>query len=825
MKKLALFLATILLLSQIILPVDSLSKKITIKKVNALAEEQTKSVATNLGLYGGQSSDIAVDATSDNVYITTMAPNGFFISTDKGESFHGLPSTVDFGTGKGVEINPANGDVYASIGDSLIKSTDHGANFTDITNKLGAGAATGEQLLYGNGRLLVAKNAGPGSSANLAVSDNNGASFSQRTVGNGGQIQSLAASPAANTYYAAVRNGASETLYRSTDGGATWQEVTTVPAGQRISVVAVDPADANHLVITNTNGDTSNGIQSPDGGSSWSALVDSSQAGPTQNVSANYVAFDGERMYIGHAYTTDRGAGWGRVNSQTPLSSVYADKFAFDPNNKNMLFTNSVYGLAKSADRGLSWQDKITGVASVVINDITQANNKGVVFIAANGGVAKTTNFTAASPDWQYPLAGTGSASVYAVWVKPDNPNVVLYGDHNQIKKSTDGGATWTTVATMGGNPGQPGPGNIEEIASVPGDNNTLYAALSNDDLAKTDAGFVFKSSDGGNTWTDINVPNNASVGSLAVAKDGDIYAGAKSRDADAAKGAYKYSGGAWSKIGGGLPDVPVTSILADPENANTIYVATSADTGQGGNPAGGGLYKSKNGGSSWKAITKGLENVNNIETLAVQTSTSPNTFYLAAQYQGGPQPGSQPPSPNPKSLAADADNLSGVIYKSGDGGESWGLFYDGLKQERFSALLFDGLVAGDNRGVYNVKSKAAVGLKASPKVVKKGKVAKFIITLKDAATKKKLKNKVVVLYRKVIKKKKVRVKKKWKWRRIVKWQRVKKAKTDKKGTASIRLRVRKTNVYQARWKPGSKADRAEYTQSLSKQVKVKAKK
>jgi len=817
-KKLALLLAITLLLSQIILPANSLSKKIKIKKVSVLAEEQTKSVATNLGLYGGQSSDIAVDPTSNNVYITTMAPNGFFISSDKGDSFHGLPSTVDFGTGKGVEINPTNGDVYASVGDSLIKSTDNGANFTDITSKLGAGAATGEQLLYGNGRLLVSKNAGPGSSSNLAVSTNNGTSFSQATVGGGGQIQSMAASPAANSFYAAVRNGNSEKLYMSNDGGANWQEVTTVPANQRISVIAVDSADANHLVITNTNGGTSNSLQSNDGGSSWGALIDTSQPAETQNVSANYVAFDGERMYIGHAYTTNRGASWGRVNSQTPLSSVYADKFAFDPNNKNILFTNSVYGLAKSTDRGISWADKVTGVASVVTNDISQANNKGVVFIAANGGLAKTTNFTSASPDWQYPLAGTGSASVYSVWVNPANPNVVLYGDHNQIKKSTDGGATWSTVATMGGNPNAPGPGNIQEITSVPGDNNTLYAALSNDDLANTDSGFVFKSTDGGNTWTDINVPSNAPAASLAVAKDGDVYVGASSHDAAAPKGAYKYSGGAWSKLGGGLPDVPVTSILADPENANTVYIATNADTGQGGNPVGSGLYKSTNGGSSWKAVTKGLENVNNLDTLTVQTSTSPNTLYISAQYQGSPQPG---PSPNPKSLAEDAESLSGVIYKSSDGGQSWGLFYDGLKQERFSALLFDGLVAGDNRGVYNVKSKAAVGLKSSPKVVKKGKIAKIIITLKDAATKKKLKKRVVVLYKKVIKKKKI----KKKWKKVAVWQRVKKAKTNKKGEASIRIRAKSSNVFQARWKPGNKSDKAEYTLSKSKQVRVKVKK
>ena len=778
MKKNILFVAivaSVFLLAQIFSPFGSFAED----TVEPIVDTQTRAVATNLGLFGGQSEDIAVDPTSDNVYIATMAPNGFFISNDKGETFHGLPSESNLGTGKRVKINPVNGDVYVLIGDSLLKSADKGATFIDITENLGENSPLGQELFYGHNRLLVGKNLGSNSNANLAISADNGTAFSSVTVGNGGSIQAMAASSVADTFYVATSDGSSETLYKSMDGGNTWTEIS-IPSEQRISALGIDPVQVSgqdRIVISNTRGDTSNSVQSVDNGVTWTALVDAEG----RPIAMNYIAFDGERMYIGHHYSTDGGASWSTMNNSTPFSTIYADVFAFDPNNVNVLFTNSVYGLAKSTDRGITWDDKVTGVTSVKVYDITQANKKTVVYIAANGGLAKTTNFTASSPDWQYPLSDTGSASAFAVWVKPDNPNIVLYGDHNQIKKSTDGGASWTEEATMGGQEGIPGPGNIVEIASVPGDDNTIYAALANDDLARTDSGYVFKSIDGGSTWTNLNISNNAPASSLTVAKNGDVYVGSNSGDDDAPIGIYKYSDGKWTK----LSNKNVTSILADSENNDVIYATINADTGKGDNNEGGGLYKSTDAGDNWTKITKGLEDANNLDTLTIQTSTSPNTLYLSGQ---------------------DGKTLNGMIYKSSDAGETWGKFYTGLKQEGFYALLFDGLAAGNDRGLYGIKGKAKVSVTPSATIIKKGQIVTFRATLKDAATKKKLSNRKVALYKKVDKK----------------WKKVKTAKTNENAEVTLQTQVKKNTTFQIHFKPKKKSDKAEYALSKSKKIKIK---
>ncbi|MEW6407914.1 MAG: hypothetical protein AB1465_04445 [Patescibacteria group bacterium] len=783
MKKTILFVGALFLLAQIF-PAGSFAGD----KFEPIVDTQTRAVATNLGLFGGQSNDIEVDPTSDNVYITTFAPNGFFISNDKGETFHGLPSDVNFGTGKEVEINLANGDVYVLIGDSLLKSTDKGATFDDITKNFGINNALGQKLFYGHSKLLVGKNPGQNSNANLDISTNGGASFSSVTVGNGGSIVALASSSVTDTFYAAASDGNSEKLYKSTDGGATWTEIS-IPSGQRISTIGIDPAQVagqDRIVISNTRGDTSNSVMSVNNGATWTSLVDANG----QPIAMNYIAFDGERMYIGHHYSTDGGATWASFSNQTPRSTVYADVFAFDSNNRNILFTNSVYGLAKSIDRGVSWDDKVAGVTSVKVYDITQANKKGVVYIAANGGLGKTTNFTSGTPDWQYPLPGTGDATAYAVWVKPDNPDVVLFGDHNLIKKSTDGGATWTAVTHLGGPDNNPGPGNITEIISLPGDDKTIFASLKNDDLARTDSGYVFKSTDGGDSWTNLHMSDNWPVSSLAVAKNGDVYAGVSSGDADVSLGIYKYSNGDWEKLKK-APSASVSSVLADPENADVIYAAVG---GSKGSPQGGGLYKSTDAGATWDNISNnkgsGLADVHNLDTLTVQTSTSPNTLYLSGQ---------------------DGKTLNGAIYKSSDAGKTWGKFYTGLKQEGFYALMFDGLAAGNDRGLYGIKGKVKVAAKANAKKVKRGQKAVFTVALKDAATKKKLAKRQVTLYKKVGKSKR--------------WKLVKKFKTNKKGKAVISAKAKKKTIFQFRFKPKKKSDKAEYTLSKSKKIKIKIKK
>ncbi len=782
MRKISIILVLILLASALSLPLDIQAFKMQ-KKMAALIE-QDRSVATNMGLYGGKSTDIAIDTTSNRVYMTTMAPNGFFVSNDNGINWKGMSDSVNYGTGHAVEVD-SSGNVYVSVGDDLLKSTD-GSTFTEITKNLGSAGSPGEEMLVAQGKVLVGVNDG------IALSSDNGASFTKVMIESGSQIKSLASSPTSGVFFAvASQNNSSEKLYQSTNGGASWSDFgfsakTGVPASQRISTVGVNPSNANEIIISQTNGGSSNSLISIDGGNNWSQLKENGQ-----EVASNHITYDSSgRLYMSRSWTTNRGSSWTQLNINTPASTLYSDSFAVDPADPNLIITNSGMGLARSADRGLSWIDAVSGVTSVKTYDITQSNNKQYVWVGADGGFGRTSNFTAAAPDWQYPiLPGSQGSTGYAVWVSPTNPNIVVAGADSFVYRTTNAQAAnpddivWTQVASAGN-----GGGNIIEIAQHPTNADILYAAHSNDDLAATDTGTVLKSTDGGATWANLNITGNYPVTSLTVARDGDVYAGT---GGDASTGIYKYSGSTWTKLSGGLPASKISSVLADPENANNILATTES----------GELFRTTDAGITWTRITNGISKLNNLDSLTVQTSTSPNTFYMSGQDQSG-----------------GANSLNGVIYKSADGGQSWGEYYVGLKQETFYALLFDGLTAGNDRGLFNIKSKASITFKAKPKVAKKGKVVKLVIALKDAATKKKLTKRTVLLQKQIIVKKKA----KGKWKRVAKWKLVKKVKLNKKGEASLKTKLGATTVFRVLWKPGNKADKAEYATSKSKNLKVK---
>ncbi len=78
------------------------------------------------------------------------------------------------------------------------------------------------------------------------------------------------------------------------------------------------------------------------------------------------------------------------------------------------------------------------------------------------------------------------TADFHALAFSPSDPNVVFFGHHNGLMRSTDGGRTWQPLA------GQL-PGDVMAIASAGGEPETLHAAGMRAGLPR--------SADGGGTW------------------------------------------------------------------------------------------------------------------------------------------------------------------------------------------------------------------------------------------------------------------------------------------------------------------------------------
>ena len=253
------------------------------------------------------------------------------------------------------------------------------------------------------------------------------------------------------------------------------------------------------------------------------------------------------------------------------------------------------------------------------------------------------------------------TADFHALAFSPDDPGVVFFGHHNGLMRSTDGGHTWAPLIERpnfdamnlavsrasprrvylaghdvfemsidGGRTWQPVshdlPGtDIHGFAMSPDDASRLYAFVVPYGL--------FESSDGGQSWERATgqVPGDVMALGAAGGTPEVLYAGGMRsgllRSAD--------GGATWMRLS--LGDAPrgVMTIAVDATSRQTIYVG-----------GGGGLYKSADNGASWRKLPFPGDNV---VALAVSPA-QPNVV-----------------------LAIAVRNRQGVVYRSGDGGASWG--------------------------------------------------------------------------------------------------------------------------------------------------------
>jgi len=163
--------------------------------------------------------------------------------------------------------------------------------------------------------------------------------------------------------------------------------------------------------------------------------------------------------------------------------------------------------------------------------------------------------------------------------------------------RSADAGANvWTATGPYGG--------QVSALAIDPQTPTTLYAVT----------GGVFKSTDGGSSWTSANAGlSGPGPQSLVIdpTTPSTLYAGT-------AAGAFKSTDGAGSWRSSGLAFARIFTLAVDPQTPTTIYAGT------GGGSA-GGVWKSTNGGANWSPTGP----VGRVRALAIDPQT-PTTLYAA---------------------------------------------------------------------------------------------------------------------------------------------------------------------------------------------------
>jgi photosystem II stability/assembly factor-like uncharacterized protein len=188
----------------------------------------------------------------------------------------------------------------------------------------------------------------------------------------------------------------------------------------------------------------------------------------------------------------DSGGNWRLRGSVVGVFSVVVD-----PTDSSTIYAATWRGLFKSADGGENWAGADSGLASfsrstIAIDPMTPAT----LYASTNEGVFKSTD---AAKSWN--KLDTGQAGFNfggEIAIDRVTPSTIYFGFgyidfisgvKRGILKSTNGGQSWIRLGTAPGiNPGR--------LVIDPINTSTLYAPSSKSD------GNIFKTTDGGQTWT-----------------------------------------------------------------------------------------------------------------------------------------------------------------------------------------------------------------------------------------------------------------------------------------------------------------------------------
>lgn len=245
---------------------------------------------------------------------------------------------------------------------------------------------------------------------------------------------------------------------------------------------------------------------------------------------------------------------------------------------------------------------------------ISQQNPNVVFAGGADGGVLKSTN---AGVNWTALFDDQPSLSMGAIAVDPTNDNIVYVGtgeanssgdsyDGVGMVKSTNGGATWFSL-------GLEETRHIGKIVIDPTNTDIIYVAAMGTLFSGNPERGVFKSTDGGSTWSHVLFVND-STGvvdiSINPANPNILLAAAwqRMRGPEGRRfvggvntGIYRTidAGATWQLLSNGLPPpsplIGRPAVVIAPSNPSVAYVAYADDPGNYI-----GTYKTTDGGDSW---------------------------------------------------------------------------------------------------------------------------------------------------------------------------------------------------------------------------------
>jgi photosystem II stability/assembly factor-like uncharacterized protein len=216
---------------------------------------------------------------------------------------------------------------------------------------------------------------------------------------------------------------------------------------------------------------------------------------------------------------------------------------------------------------------------------------------------------------WRFvgPLRGGRTVAIDGVAARPNLFYIAAV--NGGIWKSEDAGRTWVPIFDR-----EP-TGSIGALAVAPSDPRVIYAGsgegLQRPDLAVGNG--MYKSGDGGDTWTHLGLRDGQQIASIAVdpRNANRLFVGVLGHPygPNAQRGVYRsLDGGAtFTQVLYKSENTGAFDVVIDPNDPNVVYATLWAarqapwEIGASFEMPGSGVFKSSDGGTSWTQLTTGL--------------------------------------------------------------------------------------------------------------------------------------------------------------------------------------------------------------------------
>lgn len=560
--------------------------------------------------------DYAADGT---LYVVVQDdPNNTFggatlIKSTTGNAWSPVSTPVPLFYGSPVSLSPNTPlRLYVSDTDSVATSANGGTTWNPVALPAGCGLVASLavhpsnplSLYVGCTRLGLAATADATVAAPTWTTRGTANGLGVNGTGDPAAIVSIALHPAfpgtPNLWVASQYGG----LFASTNGGTNWSTANAGFESVNIRALATHPLDANIVLAGQGDSFTAAPVlyRSLDSAATWSTSVANLNAEQVRTLAIDPTTVDAD-----------------------PFTNENFVVYAGGRSERLPAAANKDGGLYKSVDRGTTWTTIDNGIALV-----NGRPDMGVV-----RGLWLDPRSCAAPPPSGPCAAGAGPLQkIVAVGSGvADRSAAGLPYRSARVYRSGNAGGTWTASESglplpqdLGGGIGNYAyMGGAAAIAADPGNPNILYIGtfLSYPSgtpgiATPTLANGVFKSLDGGATWTHASngLPRIGGAGSsqfdvlaLAInhANPQVLYAATvKLTDLPLVGAVYKTTdGGAnWAPQTSGIAGQDVRALFVDRNDAtgNTVYAATG-----GGSTDPGGVYRTTDGGVTWNSYSLGL--------------------------------------------------------------------------------------------------------------------------------------------------------------------------------------------------------------------------